>query len=158
MDPTQMQYHYVDINDKFISIAYIYAKNLYLQYKWNSKTIPVCLIIKDGKFISKGICSDGGHAIDGKCDRLKEAGTPYEMCKHCKEEEHAERKALMNAYDQDLTGAIIYLYGHYILCEECIKALNARGIFDCYLLENSAVLFDRHNKDTVLGKSKQFDV
>lgn len=156
MESPQMQYNYVDLNDKFMSIAYTYAKRIYLEYKWNQKTIPVCLIVKDDKFVSKGICSDGGHAKDGTCSRLKESGLPYDACKHCKEEEHAERKALAAAYDQDLTGAVLYLYGHYKLCPSCIEALNARGITECYLLKNSEALFNRHLKSSVLGTPEQF--
>jgi len=158
MESPQMQYEYVDLNDKFMSIAYTYAKRIYLQYNWNHKTIPVAIIVKDDKFISKGICSDGGHAKDGFCNRLKEAGTSYDSCPHCKEEEHAERKALIAAYDQDLTGAMIVVYGHYKLCSECILALNSRGIYKCSVLKESEILFNRHDKRTVLGTDNQFTV
>ncbi len=156
MESPQMKYEYVDLNDKYMSVAYTYGKRIYMQHNWNHKTIPIAIIVKDGKYISKGICSDGGHAKEGRCDRLKEAGTDYDSCPHCKEEEHAERKALIAAYDKDLNGAVIYVYGHYKLCSECILALNARGITKCILLENSDILFNRHDKRTVLGTPDQF--
>ena len=156
METPQMQYEYVDLSNKFMDIAYTYAKRLYLEHGWNKKTIPVCLIIKDGTFIAKGICSDGGHAKEGKCDRLSESGLPYDTCKHCAIDQHAEIKALQSAGDQDLHGAEIYLYGHYKSCPDCIQALSDRGIHKCYLLENSEVLFNRHDKRSVLGTSEQF--
>lgn len=151
-----MNYHYVGLDDKFMSIAYTYAKNLYLGYGWNKKSIPVAIIIKNGNYVAKGICSNGLHAIEKKCNRLGMSGTDYSNCPHCSEEQHAERIALKESYDKDLNGAEIYVYGHYKLCTKCIEALNERGITTCYLLENSDVLFDRHNKDTVIGTERQF--
>jgi len=157
MDQIKVQYNYVDIYNSWMHVAYNMAKSLYLVNKWNLKTTPVSVLVsKDGSFISMGISADGAHPIQAKCSRLEEKGLPYTECQFCVEEEHSERKALRKAYDKDLTGAKIYVYGHYKLCESCTKALLDRGVTAFYLLENADVLFDRHHPDTVLGTDKQF--
>lgn len=158
MNKGTIHYEYVNIENDWMKLAYKLAKNLYMQKKWNLKTSPVAIIVKDGKFVSHGICADGNHAIEGKCDRLETKGTSYDNCKYCMESEHAERKALQEGYDQDLNDAHIYVYGHYKLCDSCIAALNARGIYKCFLLENASELFDRHHANTVIGKPTQFSV
>src|SRR5690606_12134072 len=153
---TFMEYKYVSLEDSFMRQAYEMAKTLYKVKSWNIKTTTVAIIVQKGKVISVGICADGQHAIQGYCGRLEESGLPYSSCEFCKEEQHAERKALKAAYDKDLIDAIIYVYGHYKLCISCVKALNERGIYECVLLENSHILFDRHHPSTVLGTPNQF--
>lgn len=156
MNNGNMQYEYVSLDNEWMRLAYKLAKNLYFINKWNLKTTPVAIIVKNNRYITHGICADGAHPLQAKCDRLDTKGSSYETCEYCREDQHAERKALQEAYDKDLAGAIIYVYGHYKLCDSCIKALNERGIFSCVLLENSKILFDRHDPDTVLGTEKQF--
>jgi len=152
----EVYYRYVSIKNKWIEEAYNEAKKLYNHKKWNLKTTPVAVIVKNDKFISLGISANGKHPLLGKCDRLGKSGTDYDKCEHCAHDQHAERFALNKVPHEDLKGAEIYLYGHYKMCDECIKELQKRGIYHYYLLENSEVLFDRHNKDTVLGTNKQF--
>jgi len=151
-----MNYKYVTLENEYMRLAYKLAKNLYMVRYWNKKTTPVAIIVKDGMYISHGVCADGRHAIEGTCNRLEEKGTSYDTCRNCKEEEHAEQKALIDAKDVNLRGAVLYVYGHYHICDVCAKALNVRGIDTCYLLENATELFDRHHANTVLGTSRQF--
>lgn len=159
MPRDKVHYSYVDIHNTWMRVAYNFAKGLYEINKWNLKTTPVAILVsKDGSFISMGVCADGAHPIQAKCGRLASSGQPYTNCEFCAEEQHAERKALRKAYDKDLTRAKIYVYGHYKLCDSCVKALCDRGIDTFYLLENADVLFNRHHPDTVLGTNKQFEV
>ena len=148
---------YVTLGNKFMRIAYEKAKALYNTTKWNLKTTPIAVIVKDEKVIAIGIANDGKHVLHRKCDRLGASGTPYENCKWCTNEEHAEIKALGKCKGQDIKNAVLYLYGHYRLCESCTKALKDKGITDFVFLENAEVLFDRHNPNTVLGTEKQFE-
>lgn len=156
MSEPAVQYEYVNLENQFMRLAYKLAKNLYMVKKWNLKTTPVAVLVKNGEYINHGVCADGAHAINGHCDRLGEAGTSYGNCKHCAEEEHAERKALQAAYDKDLQGSEVYVYGHYKMCDHCIAALKARGVTRFVLLENASTLFDRHHPQTVLGTENQF--
>lgn len=156
MNQELVQYEYVGIENPHMRRAYEMAKHYYMLKRWNLKTTPVAVLVKADTPVSIGICANGMHAVEGKCGRLKESGLPYDACQWCAEEEHAERKALQAAYDADLNGADIYLYGHYKMCGSCIRALKNRGVKRFILLENSQTLFDRHNPDTVLGTDKQF--
>ncbi len=152
-----MKYSYTTLDNEYMKLAYKLGKNLYMIKKWNLKTIPVAVLVKDGKYVAHGICSDGKHAIEGHCNRLETKGTAYDTCPHCRESEHAEQKALQDAYDKNVQGAVVYMYGMYKLCPTCTEALEARGITECVFLENAEVLFDRHHPDTVLGTNKQFN-
>ena len=58
--------------------------------------------------------------------------------------------------EEYIKGGRLYLYGHYRFCDSCIQISNKKGIKEFVLLENSKVLFDRHNTNTVLGTDKQF--
>lgn len=154
-----MKYEYVGLENQWMLLAYNTAKALYQIKKWNKKTTPVAVIVsKSGQYLAHAACSNGLHPIKGTCKRLNKPGSDYSECPACQEQNHAERLALLQCYDLDLTGAIVYLYGHYHLCKSCLKALADRGVNDIVLLENCEVLFDRHNSDTVINKKNQFDI
>lgn len=149
----------VTLQNEWMKLAYNIAKQHYVINNWNLKTTPVAVIVgQDGRYISHGSCADGRHAIHGFCNRLEVAGSSYENCMFCHEVQHAERLAIEAAGDKPLIGASIYIYGHYKVCEHCLKLLHFHGITQIYILENAHVLFDRHNPNTVLGKPEQFNV
>lgn len=155
----QVYYKYVGLDNEWMRQAYDIAKELYNHKKWNLKTTPVAVIVDiNGKFVSQGASANGKHALLGHCDRLGKAGTDYSKCKHCAHDQHAELYALKNANKTKLTGATIYLYGHYKMCDNCIKVLSREGIYKCVLLKDCEKLFDRHNVNTILGTNRQFVV
>lgn len=146
----------VSLENPWMRLAYFIAKDFYLIHRWNKKTIPVAVIVSPGgRYISHGVCSNGMHAVLGHCNRLDEKGTPYHTCEHCAADQHAEIKALQKA-SMFLAGSSIYIYGHYKVCDTCIKELHKRGVFKIYFLEDCETLFDRHNPNTVLGTENQF--
>lgn len=53
-------------------------------------------------------------------------GEGYELCEGCQPHNHAEQLALKT--DKELTGAILYLFGHYYACKPCVKSAKARGV------------------------------
>lgn len=156
MPASIVQYKKVNMRNEWMRLGYSIAKDLYAIGNWNMKTTPVAIIVSpSGKYVSHGVTADGKHAIYGTCNRLGKRGSPYSSCQWCNHYEHAEIKAL-NKTDACLLNHHIYIYGHYKSCDNCIKELHRRGIYKIHILENAEVLFDRHNKDTVLGSEKQF--
>lgn len=151
-----MKYHYVDKDNLYMKIAYQIAKCLYLTNKWNLKTTPICIIVKDNAIISVGISGNGMHPLTANCDRLNKPGSDYSLCKYCTEAEHAEIRAI-SELKTDPKGARCYLYSHYYACENCIAKLAEIGIRDIVLLYNSDILFDRHKEGTVIGSPDQFE-
>lgn len=152
-----MKYEKVSLKNIYMKAAYNEAKKLYLYKQWNLKTTPVAAIVKNEKIISIGACANGAHAITGFCERLNKPGSSYDECENCKNDQHAEIIALKKISENfNLFKAKVFLYGHYKCCDGCIKNLNNKGINECYLLNNSEILFDRHNSKTVLGTDKQF--
>lgn len=117
-------------------------------------TIPVgSVIVKDGKIIGQGANGSTYHQTHS-CRRI-ELGIPtgqgYELCEGCSPKNHSEAKAIAAATG-DTTGADMYLWGHWWCCEPCWDKMIAAGIARVYLLENSAVLFDKSSPDNILPK------
>lgn len=150
-----MKYEYVHLENKYMLFAYSIAKAFYELEKWNNKTSPVAVIVQGGKVVSYAITADGAHARYGVCGRLVTPGQPYSDCLYCVEDQHAEQIAI-NRLKIDPHGSEIYIYGMYKVCPTCETTLVKNGITTCYLLEDSSVLFDRHNEKTVLGTKEQF--
>lgn len=73
-------------------------------------------------------------------------GKAYWVCPGCStHREHAESSLVRAAQKAgvDLSGADIYLYGHWWCCKPCWDSMIAAGIRDVYLLEGSERLFAR---------------
>lgn len=152
---------HVPFENKWMRLAYLIAKDFYKIKKWNKKTTPVAILVSEqGEYISHGLCADGLHAVEGHCDRLETKGSPYSACKWCHHSEHAERKALEQAFKLGIEphNASIYIYGHYKVCDSCMYELQKYGINTIYILENAEELFDRHNPNTVLDTLNQFAI
>lgn len=158
MNNEESIYRYVGIDNLAMHFAYMRAKELYMHRRWNKKTTPVAVIMKNNEPISWAASANGAHAIEGKCYRLNKRGSDYSECGWCSEDNHAEQIALRRAKEQNQSvhGCDLYLYGHWHMCETCRKALKEAGIENLFLLENAAVLFDRHHPKTVIGKEEQF--
>ncbi len=149
---------YTSLGNKFMKVAYSIAKSLYNKTKWNLKTTPVVVIVKDNKIITTGVANKGQHVLQQKCKRLGRSGTPYTDCKWCISEEHAEIIALENCKGQNIKDATAYLYGHYKFCKPCLQALKNRGVRTFVVLDDAIILFDRHHPNTVLGTKNQFQL
>lgn len=86
------------------------------------------------------------HAKYGRCDRMQlDGNVDYDKCPGCRHDRHSEhsvvRKALRDGID--LTGAEIYLYGQWWVCEPCANAAHDAGVRKIYMLPKAYELFDR---------------
>lgn len=72
------------------------------------------------------------------------SGTKYWLCPGCAPySAHGEAQAVADALRNkgNVTGADLYLYGHWWCCKPCWDAMISAGIQNVYLLEKSEVLF-----------------
>ncbi len=144
------------LRNPHMRMAYRIAKDLYFVNRWNEKTVPVCVLVKDKKILSYGVGGNGMHQMTGMCARVDKPGSDYSLCQWCDGWQHAEQWALRRC-QEDPRGATMYMYGMYKLCPVCEDTLEANGIKDVVILRRAKVLFDRHRIGTVVGKPKQFN-
>jgi deoxycytidylate deaminase len=95
-----------------------------------AKVTTTCLIV----------LPDGGPIFMGQnmCDSPQEecprgnmpTGTGYDLCDSvCKQRGHAEKMAIKAAGNYgSLSGATLYLHGHYYICDDCQEAIDKAGI------------------------------
>lgn len=92
-----------------------------------------------------GAGSNAGRRVE-ECPRWgSPTGENYSLRKAvCRQESHAEIAALRDALDKgrEVSGADLYLYGHWWCCKNCWDKMIAAGIRRVYLLENSWNLFN----------------
>ena len=68
----------------------------------------------------------------GTCYRIEhniKSGTQYETCRSI----HAEQNAIIQAGQDRCQGAIMYIYGHEMICILCKRFIVQSGITDVYL-------------------------
>lgn len=155
-----VQYEYVGIEDLAMRFAYDRVKEAYLHRNWNLKTTPCAVLMREREVLAWALAADGRHAIEGTCARLWSKGTDYSTCKWCAEDQHAEQIALRRLKEQNIVRkpTHLYLYGHWRMCDSCILAASSAGVEHFVLLKNATELFDRHHKNTVIGKPRQFEL
>jgi deoxycytidylate deaminase len=74
------------------------------------------------------------------------SGQKYWVCPGCaKHQHHAEWGSVRDAVKNkgDITGADLYLYGHWWCCKPCWKSMIDAGIRDVYLVEGAFELFEK---------------
>ena len=158
MNKINVEYQYVGMDDLAMRFAYDRAKELYMHRGWNLKTTPVAVIMRGAEPLVWAAAAEGRHALHGRCDRLHRRDAPWDACDWCREDQHAEQIALRYAREQnlDVRGTTCVVYGHYYMCDACVAALQKAGVEKFVLMRDSERLFDRHHKDTVIGKPAQF--
>lgn len=110
-----------------------------------AKQATGAVIVKEGKIIGSG--SNAGVKIE-ICPRVEKGsktGEDYHLCKEvCQQESHSEVASINDAIknNHDISGADLYLYGHWWCCQSCWDAINAAGINNVYLLEDSHITFN----------------
>ena len=117
------------------------------------------VVVKNGEIIGRGTNGSDYHEKNG-CERVRRGiptGQSYELCEGCHPKNHSEPRAIADARAQghNPSGADLYLWGHWWACEPCWNAMKEAGIDKVYLLEDSEKLFNKANKENVLGH--QFD-
>lgn len=92
-----------------------------------------------------GAGSNAGRRAE-ECPRWgSPTGENYVLCRTvCRQESHAEVAALSDALNKGriVSGADLYLYGHWWCCKDCWDKMIAAGIRRLYLLEKSWEIFN----------------
>lgn len=91
-----------------------------------------CVVIKNGTVIGHANNYNPYHETNG-CERRKlnvPSGLDYHLCQGCNPETHSEPRAIQNAISNghDVTDAVIYMYGHYDACENCMHVMKENHI------------------------------
>ena len=148
-------------------VLYVSASNIYMieakeyarLHSLDREMPNTSLIVKDGKIVGHGANGSDYHKTH-ECERVKQhipTGQGYELCEGCHPKNHGESKAIKDAQDngQDVSGADLYMWGHWWCCKNCWDAMISAGIKDVYLLEGSEILFNKANPNNIIGH--QFD-
>lgn len=153
--PQDREINYVPVTNEFIQEAYRFAREYALD-----KTMPgAAVVVKDGVVIGRGANGSTYHA-DNVCERVvqgSKSGEGYDLCEGCHPKNHSEPSAIAQAKenDHDVSGADVYLWGHWWCCEPCWQTMIEHDIRDVYLVEGSEILFDKNHPDNIVGR--QFD-
>lgn len=150
----------VDGNDSFMKEAEKACKELS-----NELMQPTgAVIVKDGAVVARGAnhallpaTLQGAHK-NGMCTRKAfkvKSGTKYWLCPGCAApSRHAEQRAVDDARSKgvDVTGADLYLYGHWWACEPCWTKVLSAGISKIYVRSDAQDLFRPESPVNILGK------
>lgn len=149
------------------TILYVSSSNVYMieakeyarLHSLDREMPNTSLIVKDGKVVGRGANGSDYHKTH-ECERVKQhipTGQGYELCEGCHPKNHGESQAIKNAKEkgQDVSGADLYMWGHWWCCKDCWSTMISAGIKDVYLLENSEILFNKKDLNNIIGH--QFD-
>jgi len=143
---------YVDADNEYMQAARKVAQEQSLD-----KTMPTgSVIVRNGEIIGRGANGSSYHETN-ECERVKRnipTGQGYDLCEGCSPKNHSEPKAIADAlkHADNLTGAELYLWGHWWCCEPCWTAMQNAGIHIAHLLNKSEVLFNKDNPGNVVGR------
>ncbi|HYF96458.1 MAG TPA: deaminase [Patescibacteria group bacterium] len=145
---------YVRLDNKYMANAKKVAKEHSLDEAMPTGSV----IIKDGRMIGYGANGSDYHK-NNICERVRlniPTGQGYDLCEGCHHKNHSEvsaiRQAKVDGNAKDLSGAALYLWGHWWCCEPCWSAMIENGISKIFLLKDSEVLFNKAHPDNVVGK------
>ncbi len=132
---------YVSIEDSFMAEAKRASEEL---SKDSGHPIGAVLVM-DNEIVARGANGSDHHLLHG-CERRKQnipTGEGYELCPGCSPVNHAEQSLLATIEQEgkDVSGADVYLYGHWWCCESCWGRMIEVGIRDVYLVEGADKLF-----------------
>jgi dCMP deaminase len=153
--PENKEILYVKKDNFFMNEAREFAKNNSLD-----KTMPTgAVLVKDKKIFSFGANGSSYHKEHG-CFRVKNnipTGEGYELCEGCHPKNHAEAKVIYEAQKNniDTKDSDLYLWGHFWCCKTCWDKMIDAGIKDIYLMEDSDILFNKEDRNNIIGH--QFD-
>ncbi len=138
--PEGQTYHYVRVDNEFMAVA---KRNMERSGCRKHATSAVAVI--DGKIVAEG--SNAGTFVT-ICPRVYKGygtGQGYRYCiDYCGQQGHAEVMVVRDAKEKgvDLTGADVYLYGHWWACQKCWDALLAAKIGRLFVSEGSEQMFN----------------
>lgn len=148
---------YVPESNKFMLLAKAFARVQSLDLVMPGAAVLVGKRHKD--VIGIGANGSNYHEIHG-CERVRQGcktGEGYELCPGCRPDNHSERRAINVALCQsaDTYEADLYLWGHWWFCKDCWDYIIKFHVGDCYVVENSEVLFNKDHPDNIIGKQFQ---
>lgn len=150
--PEGKQILYVPVSNKYMALAKAFAQAQSLD-----TVMPgAAVVVNKERVIGIGANGSEYHLHHG-CERVRlncPTGEGYELCPGCGPENHSERRAINSAIAQNakLRNADLYLWGHWWFCKDCWDYMIASNIANCYLVEESNILFDKTNPDNIIGK------
>jgi deoxycytidylate deaminase len=143
---------YVSLEDPYMRLARLVAFSDSLD-----ATMPAAsVVVKNNAII--GMAANGSdYHLTHECERVKQnipTGQGYELCEGCHPKNHSEGRAVADAFAKghDVQGADLYLWGHWWCCKPCWNAMLEAGIQNVYLLESSKELFDKNEKENIVGR------
>jgi deoxycytidylate deaminase len=150
--PAEKSFQYVSMDNEYIQAAEEYARENSLD-----KNMPTgSVVVLDGKIIGRGANGSNYHETH-ECERVKRGiptGQGYELCEGCHPKNHSEPRAIADAKTRhsDLSGASLYLWGHWWCCEPCWTAIIEAGIKTVCLAEGSEHLFNKESPQNIVGR------
>ena len=154
--PENRTIFYVSGDDAYMAEAKKYAQ----KYRGNLEQPAAALIVKNNKIIGIGSIGNNPAHLTG-CKRVAlnmPTGEGYELCEGCDPKFHSEARAVADALSkkENISGADLYLWGHWWCCKNCWEAMIAAGIRNVCLLEDSEILFNKKDPGNIIGR--QFDL
>jgi|SRR3989344_2625000 len=142
----------VPADDRYMDEAREFARHNSKDFTQQTGSV----IVKNGAIIGRGANGSNYHKKH-ECERVKRGiptGEGYELCEGCHPKNHSEPRAIEDAKKNgnDTSGADLYLWGHWWLCEPCWNAIIAAGIKDVYVIEKSYELYNKAHPENVIGK------
>lgn len=123
---------------------------------------PTCaVIVSSGEVVS---VANNGAVHQSFCPRIAiqfPSGQGYEFCpNHCHSDNHAETQAVKAAQKKgkiDLSGADLYLAGHWWACEPCWRSMLGANISRVFLEEGAFEKFNDDARRSPSSKSGHFE-
>lgn len=150
--PEGCEIKYVPVDNVFMMTAKEYAKHHSLD-----NTMPTAsVIVFNNEVIGIGANGSDYHKTH-PCERVRlgsKTGEGYELCEGCHPKNHSERKAIADSRGKGtlVSGADLYLWGHWWCCEPCWQEMLSAGIKNIYLMEGSEKLFNKNNPANIVGR------
>ncbi len=156
-------YLFASENNKFMKLAKLSAIKYSLTPNY---PIGIIIVSEDGEIISESGNGNGYHEkffnseghIKGckrkflKSKKEKEGKSvdteefDYDLCLGCHTDYHAEARAIRECKDKNkLSGASVYMYGHYWCCRSCWNKMKDVDIKQVFLLENCEKFKNKEN-------------
>lgn len=135
--------HFVEHEHPFMKKAEEVAK----KYSKDSQHKTGAVIVKNEKILGFGANGSLFHKQIG-CPRKwlgVKTGTFYALCPGCSPKNHAEQTAIRNAKisGKNISGADLYLYGHWWCCHSCWEKMIESNIKNVYLLKDAQKHFQK---------------
>lgn len=128
---------YVPVSHKYMQLAKAAAETKSLDQQHPTGAV----LVKDKAVLAVGANGSKFHEQLGCVRKLVKAptGRLYGLCAGCSPKNHAEQKAIKEAYKEgyELAGADLYLWGHWWCCKSCWAAMIKAEIRHVYLPEGA---------------------